>query len=253
MDYRDEFNIITKAQNERLRQQDLDDLNHELRGTNVGRMARFLSPEARDVIQGDRKDRKGLDPLDLALLSMDYFEFCNLVLDENREAQGNVAALQERIEDLKDKLNDRLDTMLDQAVTLPDGRKAFMDEDGSVYTEDHELVDPALVDGIDWDGRPAYKGYVGILKDRETLDQYGQRAEEMSLSLGDIANRLEDLKDDPEHRAEVEAIRKEQEEIVKQIDDLNSSIDKALSSPKPNEAVQPNMSALANVSIPELG
>ncbi len=224
MDYRDEFNIITKAQNERLRQQDRDDLNNELRGTNVGRVARFLSPEAREIIQGDRKDKKGLDPLELALLSMNYTEFCNQVMDENRAAQSKVTALQERIANLKEKLDDRLDSMLDQAVTLPDGRKAFIDEDGSVYTEDHQLVDPALVDGIDWEGRPAYKGYVGILKDRETLDQYGQRADEMSLSLGDIANRLEDLKDDPKHRAEVEAIRKEQGILAEDIDNLAETV-----------------------------
>ena len=225
MGYIDEFHIIAKAQKGRDRQVDHDDHNNELRGTDVGRMARFLSPEARDKIEDNRKNKKGLDPLELALLSAEYSEIYNQVLDGNRNAQSAIIDLQDRIDRLMEKVNEKIDQTLDKAVTLPDGRKVFMHDDGKVYTSDDEPVDPALVAGIDWTGRPRYSEYQSLLADRNRLQEIRDENDRNSLRLGEIREDLDD-RNDPPSQNQLQSHKEEQEDITDRTDDLTGEVTK---------------------------
>ena len=225
MDETDEFNILNKRQNAHLRQQDIDDLNNELRGVDVGRVTRFLSPEVRETINGDRKAKKGLDPLELALLSAEYAQMYNQVLDGNRNAQNAITNLGDQIDRLMDKVNSRIEETLDKAVTLPDGRKVFMHEDGEVYTSDGKPIDPILVAGIDWTDRPTYNEYQSLLADRNRLQEIRDGNDRNSLRLGEIREDLDD-RDDPPSQDQLKSHKKEQEGIVDRTNDLTGEVTK---------------------------
>ncbi|TLP43450.1 hypothetical protein FDK21_18030 [Cohaesibacter sp. CAU 1516] len=223
MGYTDEFTIIAKAQKERDRQVDYDDHNNALRGTDVGRDLRFLSPEAHEAVNGDRKAKKGLDPLELALLSAEYAQMYNLVLDGNRDAQNAITDLGDRIDLLMDKVNERIDQTLDKAVTLPDGRKVFMHEDGKVYTSDDKPVDPVHVAGIDWTDRPTYNEYRALLIDRDRLQEIRDENDQNSLRLGEIRDDLEN-RDNPLSQNQLQSHKKEQETIGDRTDELKGRV-----------------------------
>ena len=224
MDYRDEFNIITKAQNERIRQQDLDDLNHELAGVEVGRIKRFLSPEAREIIQGERKDKKGLDPLELALLSLDYTQAFEAAERDIREAQQKAGNFLDKADQAIEKLQQEIDDTLAQAVTLPNGKKAFMNKQGEVFTVDGERVDQAIVDGIDWTGKPFLELREEQLRRMDKLQDIANEGSRLSLRLGELDNDLHDDDNRPDKDA-VDAIQDEVDGITSQLDDLDRKID----------------------------
>ena len=216
----DEFQIISKEQNEHERQQNMDDHNNALRGTDVGRDLRFLSPEA---VNGDRKAKKGLDPLEIALLSAEYAQMYNQVLDGNRDAQNAITDLGDHIDRLMDKINEKIDQTLDKAVTLPDGRKVFMHEDGKVYTSDDKPVDPTLVAGIDWTDRPTYNEYHALLIDRDRLQEISNENNQNSLRLGEIRDDLED-RDNPQTQDQLQSHQNEQEGIQDRTGELTGEV-----------------------------
>ena len=223
MEYRDEFNIINKAQNERLRQQDMDDHNHALRGSQNGRTPRFLSPEARDEIDGERKDKKIATALELAMLNAEYAAMYNMVLDGNTELMNNMTDLDDRIGRLMSRIDEKIEETLDKAITLPDGRKVFMHENGRVYSSDDEPVDPALVAGIDWTGRPTYNDYWALLNDRHRLQELRDENNRNSVRAGEIRNDLEDH-DNPPSSEQLQSHQEEQEALSDRTGEINGAV-----------------------------
>ncbi|MEO9900842.1 MAG: hypothetical protein ABJO97_11015 [Roseibium sp.] len=215
-------------QKERALQQDLEDLNNERLGNVTGRMQRFLSPEAFENNQSANSGKKGstakLSALDILLLNdPEYARIHKAALDENRAAQVKVTDLQDRIDRVMAKLDNKIEETLDQAVTLPDGRKAFMNEDGEVYTTDGELVDQAIVEGFDWNGRPPLETYLSLTADRARLGELESESQQHGLRLGEILEALED-QDDPATKGEVQSLREEQDDIVENVISMNDEV-----------------------------
>lgn len=161
--YSDEFNAITIGQLIADRAQDLDDLNIERQGLSVGRTPRFLGDNALHAVASGKRGKDGADSaLELALLSTTSFnQLYDHAWDRLRHAE---AATERALEHAEQALADNvgaLDTTLDRAATLTDGTRAFRDDDGQVWNEHGEQVDPTLAATIEWQGpEPSYDTFL---------------------------------------------------------------------------------------------
>lgn len=228
MEHRDEFNIITKAQNERLRQQDIDDLNNELRGTNVGRMARFLSPEARDVVSGENKGKKEfsdllhLTMLDTMLMDDEYRQLYDDAMDRLRELEEATQRALDKAQIELEKSQEHLQVTLDRAAKL-DGVHVFKDAQGRVWTEHDQRVKDSDADRIEWKGNePSREEYHADRARNHTAQQSVDDIRKYQTNtLGDARERLtdednpltkdelKDFADDFANRAAPEAVQYE--------------------------------------------
>ncbi|CTQ55597.1 hypothetical protein LP7551_04140 [Roseibium album] len=226
----DAFNEIAGVQKERARQQDLEDFNNECSGNETGRMQRFLSrdafKDARAAKTGKSRSSGKLSALDILLLNdLAYAHMHQAAIENNRAAQAKVTELQDSIVRVMSKLSKRSDGLLDQAVTLPDGRNAFMSKTGQAFTIDGDLVAPAITEGIDWSGRPEYEAYLSLVEDSAALEELNAKSEGHSLRLGEILNTLED-EDNPATKNKIQSLQMEQEEIVTHLDGIESQVQK---------------------------
>ena len=212
MDYSDEFNIICKVQKEREIQQNLDDLNNELRGTDVGRMSRFLSPEARDIIKGDRKGKNNLRDvvhqtmLDILLQDDEYRQLYDDAMDRLRDLEdATQRALDEALIE-QAKSQEQLRETLDRAAML-DGQRVFKDARGRVWTEHDQRVKQSDADRIEWQGNePSREDYQA---DRDSADATQRRVDDIRAyqtdTLGGARERLTD-KDNPLTKDELKGL-----------------------------------------------
>lgn len=225
-----EFNHIAQAQRERAKAQDLEDYNNELQGNEVGRQHRFLIAEAFDEIHSARTGKKNSDgklsTLEFLLLNdLAYAQLHQQVAENNRSAQARLTDLQDRIERAATKFGNQIEATLDQAVSLPDGRKVFMRKDGAILTADGELVDPIIVQGLNWDGRPTYETYLERIEGHSKLEELKAEGDKHSLRLGEIMDALED-EDSPPTATELQSLSDEQDKISETIDALDSEVSK---------------------------
>ncbi|MGJ8671155.1 MAG: hypothetical protein ACSHXK_16850, partial [Oceanococcus sp.] len=186
-----EFDKIESAAADRRWQQDMDDLNNELSGNDVGRTARFLSPEVRErlLAQKQGKPSKAMNALEMALMSNPaYAAIHKAAVDETRAAQRTAQAFQDDVEVALAEVRSGIARMLDETVTLPDGRKAFMGKDGVAWTVDGEHVDDSITAGIDWSGRPTRQDYQELLDREEALGNASHLGRQLSNRLGEIHN-----------------------------------------------------------------
>jgi len=223
-----EFNQIAQAQKERAKAQDLEDYSNELQGNEVGRQRRFLSDEAFDEIHSARTGKKGsngkLSTLEFLLLNdLAYAQLHQQVAENNRASQARLTDLQDRIDNAAARLESQIEATLDQTVTLPDGRKAFMREDGAVLTADGELVDLTIVQGFNWDGRPTYETYLELIEGHSRLEELKEEGDKHSLRLGEIMDALKD-DNDPPSASELQSLNDEQDKISEAIDALDSEV-----------------------------
>lgn len=241
--YTEEFNTITEFANEKRKAQDLEDLNHERVGADVGRISRFLGSDAHNIINGERKDRKGIDPLELALLSAEYmqaFENADLGI---RGAQQKGDKVRAKLDEAIEQLQREIDETLEDAVTMPDGRKAFMNEHGEAFTEDGERVDQAIVDGIDWAGRPSLEKREDQLRRMAKLHELSGQEQRLSFRLGELHNELHD---DKPSQDRVDEIRKEADAIFDQYGEMNVTIGKLTQS-----HTEPEITSQTTIITPE--
>lgn len=252
--YDNEFDKIENAAADRRRQQDIDDLNNELSGNDVGRTARFLSPEARERLLAKKqgKPSKAMSALEMALMNNPaYAAIHKAAVDETRAAQRTAQAFQDDVDMTLSETRADTARMLDEAVTLPDGHKAFMGKGEVAWTVDGERVDEAVTEGIDWSGRPRREDYQELLAREETLESASQQGRQLSNRLGEIHNELKDEGEPPSaetienYRAEIEAIEAE----------LNSSRD-GLDIKTENTSIEndvaPDIAALSPNAVPTL-
>lgn len=199
MNYSDEFNIITKAQNDLLHQQGIDDLNNELRGTNVGRMARFLSPEARDVVSGENKGKKEfsdllhLTMLDTMLMDDEYRQLYDDAMDRLRALEEATQRALDKAQIELEKSQKQLRETLDRTAML-NGVHVFKDAQGRVWTEHDQRVEDSDADRIEWKGNePSREEYhADRARNHTTQQSVGDIRKYQTDALGDARERLTD-------------------------------------------------------------
>ncbi len=194
MDYQDEFDRIEDAAADRRRQQNFDDLQNELSGNDVGRISRFLSPEARALIAETRNGKKSgkLSALDLALMNNTQFaKAYGIAMETLAEAEDVTERVLHRLEtqlsDLGVQLKDtqaKYQNSLDIAATLDDGTKIFRDADGRVWDEHGALVDDAIAASVEWTGLELSREM--YLQQRKALDDLSNSIKEVKDSIHEI-------------------------------------------------------------------
>lgn len=175
--YLTDFNEISKALAEQGRAQAVHDLNNEMAGRDVGRISRFLGENHAETISERRrgKDSSG-DILDLALLpAMTFDELYDYAGSRLHDAETATERALDRAEASLSTSRHALETALDRAATLPDGTRVFRDEDGQVWNEHRERIDPALAATIEWQGyEPDYETFLirrdAVIHDQDRID-----------------------------------------------------------------------------------
>jgi len=246
-----DFDKIESAAADRRQQQNFDDLQNELSGNEVGRMGRFLSSEARDKLIAQKQGRptKAMSALEMALLeNRVYAAAYKFAVDETQAAQHEVQAFQDEVDAALTTLKAEIKDMLDEAVTLPDGRKAFMYANGQAWTTDGELVDEAIAAGIDWAGTPPGERYQELLEHQEKLEQFAYRGRVLADTVGSNLNQLqdEDGKSTPE---ELKSIGEESQDIISEAKELRQEVRMLL---KPSDIATPEVGAISPNSVPTL-
>lgn len=181
------FKEITKVQSERRRAQDFDDLHNEMSGSNVGRIPRFLSEEARVLLQEKRngKSSRRMSALDMMLLNDPvYAQAYNDTMDflgrAERIAEQGLSKLETQLVNAEADLK----STLDSAATLPDGRKVFRDIDGKVWDEDQNPVDQATADKIE--GRESEPTNETYLKQKKQVQDLKESIHEIRVYQTDV-------------------------------------------------------------------
>lgn len=160
--YLTDFNEISQAAVERDRAQVFDDLNNEISGLSVGRISRHLGDENVNAIAIGKRGKDGDSAYEFALLSTTSF---SQLYDQAWSGLRYTEAATERaLERAEQALADNagaFDTILGRAATLEDGTRVFRHDDGQVWNEHREQVDPALAATIEWQGHePSYETFL---------------------------------------------------------------------------------------------
>jgi len=145
---RDESDIAAEK-----RAQDFVDLQHELRGEDIGRLRRFLSPDDVRAPEAQRKKR-ARDALrrQLVELLLDpaYRALYTAVGTRLSEAEVQADRAIVRVEaQLLDAVQ-AIEEMENAAARGPDGQPVFRYADGRVVTADGEELPPEIAAGIVW-------------------------------------------------------------------------------------------------------
>lgn len=247
----DRFEVEKREQAEALRRQhQMEDLAAELGGYDNGRSHHILSSETQEIIKGERNGKGGhrLSALELALLNAKYAELFRAAETENREAQQRTGQFRDKAENAIERMQREIDMTLDAAITLPNGKKAFMNKRGEVRTVDGEPVDQAIVDGIDWSGRPCLEHYRDQLHRMERLKGLAHEGDMLSLRLGEIDNELHD-QDEPPTKDEIEEYREEMKSMTDHIGELDREMDSLLSPDHSAKPIKHDVSAVRNANV----
>lgn len=219
VDIRD-FHTAAQALTEKQRQIDLDDLGNEMAGRETGRNSRFRNKEDSNSEAAQRRranTQAHMTALETMLLNdPEYAKIYNDTMDLLAEAEQVVEGALAQAEQALKQSSEELQTMLDNASQLPDGRKVFRDEEGQVWTADNERVSPEEAESIVWkDGSPSHTDFQ---KQKQLHQDRQQRYDDLYDSrynvLGDIRNRMED-QDNPVAKEDVKGIQDTIEEQMK--------------------------------------
>lgn len=242
----DDFKQIIKRQAETRRQQDLDDFNNEISGIDVGRIGRFLSPEARSLLLEKRNGKTPgrLTALDMMLLNdPHYAKIYTSAMNELQTAEQATENALEKALKKSDELKTQLSQTMTNAKALPSGRKAFKDINGSVWSEDDMKLDEAQAESIEWDGtEPSYETYLEQRQEIEAVEQdiHGIREYQTDV-LGTIRGDLTD-QDDPKSVDDIETYSSKMKKLMP----------KAVQQEMPLTEIKAEPSKTADITLPTL-
>ena len=243
----DYFNAITRAQTEAQAAQALRDWHNDISGVDVGRMTRTAIPD-NDTLNDAKSKRKDDTALDIILSSIDYDQMFADTQSRATDARSRGEDIGNRISALQEREDAAMQDILDRAVTMPNGRKAFLAANGEARTIDGKTLDPALVAGIDWTGRPTWEQYQTQSQRLEALDDLADRNAAFLNEVGGVQDRLDD--DDRPTPDELRALNEQLSGVEDGFDTIETELDKFSASP----TTQPTLiSPVAATAIPDFG
>lgn len=249
--YLDDFNALVVDQKVLDRAQALDDLNNEMAGREVGRISKFLPRSGESGLVGGKRGQSagiGLSALDIMLAtSPDYLALHADLANDLRNAQDQNHALDERLDAAIDAAQRNADGIMDQAVLLPTGERAFLDEDDVAWTTDDRRVDPAIAAGIDWADRPTRSAYTESRDALSALEDAQDENRRLGVRLGDIDNTIHD-EDNPATMDEMPKLHEEVEAIERQMDRIDQSLHRL----DGQEPAEPDALAITADAVPQL-
>lgn len=183
-----------------LRQQDFDDLQREVAGLEVGRIARFLPDDVRNPERSEKakaeRQAEMLTRLQMMMRDPEYAALYNDTMDKLNEAErATEVALAKALE--RQRLADEaLADIQARALQLEDGRRVYRDEDGTFRTEDGLSVSDTDMDAIAEQWRPGMPGYRDFVESHAATQAEATTVDEIMTYqvdvLGDIRHRQSD-------------------------------------------------------------
>jgi hypothetical protein len=189
------------------RHQDAVDYNAEITGAEIGRIRRFLSPEAREAVDKGKngKSKDKMDLLDILLLTdpiyrklytdiMEEIELLTPAIGKALDAAAKqIAAMQQTLSDIQD-----------QAYVLSDGRRAYRAKNGAVFAEDGRKIEGRDAQNIVWEKHhPAWETFTGARDNLTQANGNRQKIEDCRDHVATVKDRLYDR----ENPADTEELR----------------------------------------------
>jgi len=174
------------------RQQDIDDLNNEMAGRDVGRQRRFLHDRDPQYIEErKREDKHRHDMLMQMMRDAEYAAAYQRAWDALDNAQDALSeALLENAEETE-RLAEALDAIEGQAARLPDGSPVFRAADGSLRDADgNRLRSDALPASLTIpEDAPSYEDYASA---RDALHSARMRGQELARIQTEVIDPARD-------------------------------------------------------------
>ncbi|MGH1399095.1 MAG: hypothetical protein ACRBCT_07770, partial [Alphaproteobacteria bacterium] len=215
-------------------QQDLDDYNNAISGADVGRIHRHGARAEIDPLTGERKGSAA----QRAARTLDW-----LLANDATYAQAHAAATQgvadtinqadavlEQLIDARAKAKAALEDILDRSPTLPDGRKVFKDDNGTVRDINGNPIDDDLAATIEWQGNePSYNSYIAQ-RDRVTqIDAHIDETRDIEAKLGGFQIELAD-QEDPAPQDRIAQITEHKDTFSDRLSEIQTSTELELGS-----------------------
>lgn len=234
------------------RQQDIDDLNNEMAGRDVGRQHRFLHDRDPQYIEErKREDKHRHDMLMQMMRDAEYAAAYQRAWDALGNAQDALSeALIENAEETE-RLAEALDVITDQAARLPDGSPVFRAADGSLRDADgNRLRSDALPASLTIpEDAPSYEDYASA---RDALHSARMRGQELARIQTEVIDPARDRMNDRDNRpdaGELDRIREQMDQITQGLHE-GRALDVA--APEPSSDQPTNFSTTVPIGLPSL-
>lgn len=210
----DEFDEKARATADEHRKMEFEDLQRELMGIEGPREARFLDADlrdSRDINKRGEKDAQRMSRLQLLLLQDPaYAALYNETFDKLRDAERAAEIALASAILTRDAAERSLQEMLDRAPRLPDGTRVFRDAQGQVWTQDGQLVDAAVADGIEWRGNEfSYEQYLAQKDTLQSAQDHIQALTHYQINvLGRVRDRMSHEKN-PASKDDMESFQRD--------------------------------------------
>lgn len=214
---------LDAKQVEAQKRQNLTDMANEHMGVETGRMARFLSIEAREQLDPRHREKRRDEQLSrlqrLLVQNAAYTALYNETWDQlNKAEQATELALEAARKSLTQAENELQNTMV-TAATLSNGVRVFQDENGQVWSEHNVLVTGDALEEIVWpDDAPTYEDYT---RQKETVQDLEKSISDLEIYqvdvLGHIRNRMTD-ENNPTDQGELKQFQKDIREKISAIE-----------------------------------
>ncbi len=201
---------------ENRQKQDNDDFNNAMSDRDTGQQ-RYFGFEKNASQKKARKEQQKRALQRALLLNTRYAKLYQETFQKLNEAENAVYDAQVKGAALVNEAQNSLDQTLEKASTTEDGTAVFRSEDGSVYTQDGQLLKGDELDGITWrDDAPSWEEYQKLQRDLQEKQQYFDRMNAHEQHLGELRTEMED-KDNPPTEERLEEIQKDIESTLKDV------------------------------------
>ncbi len=208
------------------REQDDRDFNIEIAGLDIGRIKRFLSPDAQQYIEEQKtgKSRNKLSLLDILLLTDPVYTQLYMQLADRIEEIETV--IQRNLDTLYKKLEQSENRMLmvqTNAHQMADGTRVYLDDGGSVYREDGVQLSEDEASSIVWqDHNSTWQSYKTAKSEIEKTKQQIQEIETYRDDVvEDTKNRMHDHKNPMDHDELREALKRLEHEMPQHVQETS--------------------------------
>lgn len=232
------------------REKDFGDLQNEVAGREVGRIARFLPEDVRNPEQSEKRKAERAEMLTRLQLMMRDPAYAALYRDTTdglRKAQSDLDRMREQAQRILDEENEALARIDVRAARDSEGRAVFKDQGGETRYADGELVAEEEAAGIVW------RGDEPTLEDREFHAERLARIEgiiaDIDAGQAEIGDMQDDLlnDDDPKSADDLTAMGGRADELLA---GLGADL-QALSAPSSNDIRRD--ASLVNAMTPGMG
>lgn len=219
-EYPDDFELMAAMEKAKARAEALRDLGHEMAGLETGRLSRFLTGDgSAAAIEKRRRERTGqmMSALDVllqdAVYRAHYEAFGTFLTTAETRTEDMLADARQALA----SVGEDIETMLETANRLPDGRRVFRFADGLVIDEEGAVLSEEETAGIVWkNGAPSAEDYLAARRREEAAATILQELDALRGDLGDIRGRYED----PDNPLSIDEMDDAEASIENRIDQL---------------------------------